>query len=435
MFEKYRKIEGFTGIPLSRGQYSINCLGIIVDGHGKEVLKRKNHKGELIVKADLWDGPGEYLVSLIMVVVFKSLKLPYKYWEKVEPFHIDNDLDNIHPTNIGYRFKGVKLETAKYEGYYYIPMCTKYAINIKGSLINIADGTNKTWLISGPGDRGGLGGYYKSALYTDIGYKITIGRHRLLVLVFLGYPNNVDKLVTNHIDGIPGNDWLDNLELITKGENNLHASLSGLKTQNKAVLCKSIDTGDIKEFVSTHECAKYIGCYSGENIRYAITQGNQFPYKNHRFKYKGDGIEWAKEHSLLRGILAQDIVSREVLAFDNQMDLANFLSVKYDDVRRYTRRTSPEPLKGYAIKRIDSVMPWPVYTKDEIKDFLSRDEHVSNKPKVLTALDTLSGKITEFPSMHKLCQFLGTTARSRITKSLNKHGELEFNKYILRYKN
>lgn len=50
--------------------------------------------------------------------------------------------------------------------------------------------------------------------------------HRLFVASFVGpIP---DDLVINHIDGDKTNNWLGNLEIVTQGENNRHARVTGL---------------------------------------------------------------------------------------------------------------------------------------------------------------------------------------------------------------
>lgn len=48
----------------------------------------------------------------------------------------------------------------------------------------------------------------------------TISRHRLIAKTFLPNPDN--KPEVNHKNGIPGDDWIDNLEWVTKSENAIH---------------------------------------------------------------------------------------------------------------------------------------------------------------------------------------------------------------------
>src|SRR5690606_38039399 len=100
------------------------------------------------------------------------------------------------------------------------------------------------------------------------GLYVNISRHRALCLVFKNYPDDCDKMVVNHINGVPGDDRLDNLEWISRGENNIHAYKNFLKDQNKAVLVRNVLTGEVKEYYSIAETARVLGYPTDETIRY-----------------------------------------------------------------------------------------------------------------------------------------------------------------------
>lgn len=71
-------------------------------------------------------------------------------------------------------------------------------------------------------------GYLEAHLSLINGESITIGIHRLEMLVFNYIPNYKD-MVVNHIDGIKFHNWLWNLEWVTQQENIMHAYEIGLK--------------------------------------------------------------------------------------------------------------------------------------------------------------------------------------------------------------
>ena len=72
------------------------------------------------------------------------------------------------------------------------------------------------------------GGYYHIGLCEN-GMRKNIDVHRLVAQTFI--PNIDNKPQVNHIDGNKLNNRVDNLEWVTKSENEKHAFKTGLKTQ------------------------------------------------------------------------------------------------------------------------------------------------------------------------------------------------------------
>ncbi len=70
------------------------------------------------------------------------------------------------------------------------------------------------------------GGYLFTHLYKNKKEKIYLV-HRLVAIAFI--PNPENKPGVNHKDGIKGNANLENLEWVTKSENEIHAHKMGLK--------------------------------------------------------------------------------------------------------------------------------------------------------------------------------------------------------------
>src|SRR5699024_4237076 len=86
-----------------------------------------------------------------------------------------------------------------------------------------------------PGTKGGIlkykydGDYYRVLLYKDgVGKQFLV--HRILMETFV--PNPLKKEQVNHIDGDKTNNDLNNLEWVTKSENQLHAYATGLQKVN-----------------------------------------------------------------------------------------------------------------------------------------------------------------------------------------------------------
>ena len=176
------------------------------------------------------------------------------YYHLVDIFYLDTNPNNLHPSNLGYRYtKPIPCEFE--EGFYYIPFFNRYAINREGVVKNWVTGKTMAFYVTKPGMNKIKGGYYFYSIKSDV-HRTGVGRHRLVALTFLRYPDNVDKLDVNHIDGVPGNDWLDNLEWATRARNIQHAFESGLREQNFTVYARNVFTHKEYTFYSAKEAAR-----------------------------------------------------------------------------------------------------------------------------------------------------------------------------------
>jgi len=99
-------------------------------------------------------------------------------------------------------------------------------------------------------------GYYKVQI--DIGEgKKDYFVHRLIAMVFLTKIEGKDYI--NHINSNKLDNRVENLEWCTVQENNAHAYINNLNmAKKKAVIGKNINTGEIVEFDSLYQAAKYV---------------------------------------------------------------------------------------------------------------------------------------------------------------------------------
>jgi hypothetical protein len=99
----------------------------------------------------------------------------------------------------------------------------KYQVSNAGKIKNVVRGTIKAGQIQ-------KDGYEKLVLYKDNFYK-SYYVHRLVLTTFIG--NGKDKDQANHLDGNKANNYLENLEWCTRGENMKHADKLGLRKMPK----------------------------------------------------------------------------------------------------------------------------------------------------------------------------------------------------------
>lgn len=98
-------------------------------------------------------------------------------------------------------------------------------------------------------------GYFSVSVYS--GKKFYERAHRLVTTAFYG-PN--EKLCSNHINGIKIDNRAENLEWVTKKENNIHAINTGLKIQKyKKIAAKNLVTNGIEYYKGLAETAEKTG--------------------------------------------------------------------------------------------------------------------------------------------------------------------------------
>ena len=149
-----------------------------------------------------------------------------------------------------------------------IPGFSKYCIAKDGRLYSKCSNILRKWTTTTP-YKGRPGGYRWIGLRHDDGYVVRISRHRLLMTIFNHPGENINNLVVNHLDGIPGSDSLENLEWTTQRGNILHAGAMGLSPKCCPILVRDIDTLEIQKFPSMIDCARYYNV-SKDFIQYRL---------------------------------------------------------------------------------------------------------------------------------------------------------------------
>ena len=173
----------------------------------------------------------------------------------------EEDIELLYSERYGetYRFKR-PIEVPKYPGYYLIPNYLNYALNRGGVVINVLTGKQLKYAIDVSYSGKQTRGYHKIDLTYSRGQQIKTSRHRLLGMVFIPYSQHHKELQINHINGIPGDDRLDNLEWCTNSENARHAVDTGLRTKDiTTVNVKNILTGEEFTTITTVKAALRTG--------------------------------------------------------------------------------------------------------------------------------------------------------------------------------
>lgn len=421
MFKRYVFIQGLTNLVGSNGEFLINIEGQIKNIQGNDLDVRRDEQGHEVVHCRSWDGVRDYRVIDLVAIQFKSLQIPVKDYGKVIAFVLDGNKYNPHANNVGYRFEGGKLEVEGWPGFFYIPTATRMAIDEKGNLLDVNKGLLRDWHITKPTISKNIkGGYYRTTTWFAPGITMPIARHRALGMVFKEYPDNVDVMVVNHKDGIPGNDWLDNLEWMTRGENNVHAIVNDLKNQHDRVLSRDVLTGKVVEYYSIAECSRVLG-YNTVSIwgRLTTSKFGKVFQDGKQFKLKDDPRDWIIPENLVADIKAAQectpVLSRncstlEVIEHNSIGEAGRALEIERYSIMFRLSTDKRHPLFGYQFKHLDDPRPWVDFTKEEYVASL-----VPGKLSV-SARNLLTGETKEFPSANKADLFFNNTTLSNRLK-------------------
>lgn len=356
------------------------------------------------------DGVEYRLVDLI-AVHFKELlsELNKDQLKLVEGFII-NDKVGLKPSNVGYRFKGNLIESIYHKGFYHIPEHPSIVVNKETTFLRNSDGKElKPYIHKGIKERNIKGGYLLY-YYNINGRRECFSRHRTNYMTFKGYPDNIDSLQINHIDGEPGNDDLSNLELVTPGGNLRHAFENGLRNDNFPVLSLNIHTGEEREFYSMCNCAEELG-YSDMTIGNIINKvaTTSVTKRGHTFKLKSDETPWMDMSKLRRMLQSIDIIrpvkarnckTMEVLEFDSVLSAGRHAKINDSSIIFRLNQGNYKPLFG-----------WQFIEKGKFPDFTKEEYEESLLPSAysVSARNVLTGETREYDSVNKCTQDLKKT--------------------------
>lgn len=237
-------------------------------------------------------------------------------------------------------------------------------------------------------------GYLCATLLRDDGWRAPVKVHRLLALVFLEHPKDVDKLVVNHIDGNKSNNSLKNLEWVTSKRNARHAREIGLFSgiPCKAVEAMNIETKEILLFDSMAECAEFFHVQQSSVADPIYNHRGIRPYKGYYLKLRSDPRPWPEPDAVFQinkviGVCAKNIETGEILKFKSMRDLGKFLGTSTSSIFYQVNSSKLRPYMGYLIREDKG---------DEI-DWTVDGSVKNGKPVEVTEIST--GKKTIYPAI------------------------------------
>lgn len=310
----------------------------------------------------------------LIAVCFKGWHAPLEYVARCEVVFADGNPDNIHPVNLVWIFPPEGLEVPLYQGYYFIPSFTRYAINTDGKVISLFTGDKKVTGLA-------TTGYRDLGLRRDDGVYHGTNLHRVMALAFIPYDREINTKIVNHKNGDRDDTDLDNLEWVTQSENVLHGhamrdgymgsakniavrralikrgvNVDGIEFDHAGVEVKNIRTGDIVKYASQNQAAKAIGVSPG-TISLKVSGNVVYPVIWDTYIVRRVGSEWPtwdnnSEYSQAKNkkTIAKVISTGELHVFESAKELYTTLNLSKKVVTTKLRKKDRRPIGDYIVK-------------------------------------------------------------------------------------
>lgn len=324
-------------------------------------------------------------------------------------------------------------ESEGHKGYYVIPQEPNYAINLNGSVVNLKTGQ----YLSGSRNPDG---YYNYRLTAATGEAKTYGRHRLMGMTFKDPGVPIDNLVINHLNGVKGDDWLDNLEWSTYQGNAEHAGAMGLTEKCRPISVLDTISGNVTKYPSCIAAAKELGL-TKDAVLWRVKTGETrvFPEKKqYRFGHSDEpwfNVEDIVTALLLNGtrksVLCRDVRSGKIKRFEKISDFAASVGISPSTATLWVGKNNQPVLPGFLqLKWETDPSPW----REVTDPLLELDEQSGSRVIVVT---NLSANTVDIYPRAKDCADtlrLKTSTLHMRLKAKGPFGDLRFEYYSEYYK-
>lgn len=379
-------------IPNTRGLYTITIDGVVYNRNREPKLKVVNELGYEVVDIRYNNIKQPMAVAYLMMIAFKPTHLPVEQWGLLNVLFADGNKLNTHPSNLVCKYPQ-RLECLQHPGYYVIPCYSRYAIN---NDLNVIEIESKNSIKARSYKRG----YFYFTLKQDFGLARAVSRHRVVGFTFLDYRENIDSQEVNHIDGVPGNDFPNNLEIISPSQNVRHAVMNKLiKTIPVKVILPS---GEEVHFPSYNA---YIERYPTSKHRAynAFRRGLTYDAGDHIAHCLGDIGTFNRPRP--RAVLVRYPLEDKVVRYKSYKQAAKGLSVSRNELsRRLSAPNMPLFTDLTQTKFEDDLTPWREIDSE-------REQLISTTDMIpVQVRDSFTGDIKEYENVSKAALAEGVTS-------------------------
>lgn len=250
--------------------------------------------------------------------------------------------------------------------------------------------------------------------------KLVSLQHRLVAQAFLDPKGrDVDKLQVNHIDGNKSNNCVENLEWVTPKENCVHAGKAGFSPKCLAIDVKDVKTGEVKQFDSFIDCARFYGT-SKDVVRFRIQAGRDghriFPEKRQYRLHSDKPWPERKDQTVdtyghKKSVEVKNLRTGDVTQYPTVSEAAAALDVEDSCLYNKINRRGQPILPGMLQVRFTTDEKWKEYTNPFLE---SMKTHGSRAVEVY---DTKTGERKCFTTCASAARHMGildTTMSERL---------------------
>ncbi len=234
------------------------------------------------------------------------------------------------------------------QGYYKIPSQPNLAIKPTGEVFS----KSRLWKLDN-----------KFNEYVDVNHdRTTYKLHNFLAEAFVEVPEELadlerSKLIANHKNGNKHDFSIDNLEWTSYTGNILHAYKTGLRTDNNRTQAKNVFTGEVFDFYSQAECARFFGV-DPVNVLYWLKESKAFRTSKGFFIFRAGDQNWPIVPD--EGLKAKqsDIFAKTIhpngnsYLFTSIKQAAVFLGLDSKSLASHIRRNGKKPYNGFEFQRL-----------------------------------------------------------------------------------
>lgn len=325
-------------------------------GRPKEIISDQKQ-----ITIDIGFGEKEYPAEWLGLLAHYEVNVPKEYLERIDFVPMESKSRRVRCRKQMVFSKNIP---AWWAGFWIIPGLTFYCINDAGVIVSTKTGKVLETRLNA----------YEYPVFgaydPDKNAQRNVACHVAYARVFVHNPNPSVNVVINHKNGIKTDMSKKNLEWVTSEQNNDHASMEGLNTQQRSMLMIDHFTGVVTAVSSVSEAFRLMGY--GSTRRWSKTvNGKEVPVLfSHRWElqtltatpkpwHHGKG---ATSKANKGPYQAKRLCDGTVIEAETAKEMSNLLGIPRDTLFYYFNGREDLDRQGYLF-RLKSEKPWPKAVK------------------------------------------------------------------------